>query len=94
MKFSLKCRSSSTCRYTNVQLESIPKAKFSMNLILPRRPTSSTTPNQDASAGFGVKVAGKKTFILRRKVDGKSMTAKVGGQRGRVRLLAGLTLPD
>jgi integrase len=34
--------------------------------------------NQDAPAGFGVKVAGKKTFILRRKVDGKSMTAKVG----------------
>lgn len=28
--------------------------------------------------GFGVKVAGKKTFILRRKVDGKSMMAKVG----------------
>lgn len=33
---------------------------------------------QDAPVGFGVKVAGKKTFILRRKVDGKSMLAKVG----------------
>lgn len=33
---------------------------------------------QGAPVGFGIKVAGKKTFILRRKVDGKSMTAKVG----------------
>lgn len=35
---------------------------------------------QDAPVGFGVKVAGKKTFILRRKEGGKSMTAKVGSQ--------------
>lgn len=34
--------------------------------------------NKDSPIGFGVKVAGKKTFLLRRKVDGKSMTAKVG----------------
>jgi integrase len=33
---------------------------------------------RDAPVGFGIKVAGKKTFIIRRKVDGKSMTAKVG----------------
>jgi len=34
--------------------------------------------NRDAPVGFGVKVAGKNTFIVRRKVGGKSMMAKVG----------------
>jgi hypothetical protein len=33
---------------------------------------------QDSPVGFGIKIAGKKTFILRRKVDGKSMTVKIG----------------
>jgi hypothetical protein len=34
--------------------------------------------SRDAPPGFGLKVAGKKTYILRRKVMGKSMLAKVG----------------
>ena len=34
--------------------------------------------SRDAPPGFGVKVAGKKTYILRRKVHGKSILAKVG----------------
>jgi integrase len=34
--------------------------------------------SRDAPPGFGLKVAGKKTFILRRKVMGKSMLSKVG----------------
>ena len=34
--------------------------------------------NRDAPPGFGVKVAGKKTYILRRKVLGKSIMSKVG----------------
>ena len=34
--------------------------------------------NRDAPPGFGLKVAGKKTYILRRKVHGKSMLSKVG----------------
>lgn len=34
--------------------------------------------NRDAPPGFGVKVAGKKTYILRRKVMGKSIMSKVG----------------
>jgi integrase len=34
--------------------------------------------SRDAPPGFGVKVAGKKTYILRRKVHGKSMLSKVG----------------
>lgn len=33
--------------------------------------------SRDAPPGFGLKVAGKKTYILRRKVMGKSMLAKV-----------------
>lgn len=33
---------------------------------------------QSAPPGFGVKVAGKKTYILRRKVDGKSIMPTVG----------------
>lgn len=34
--------------------------------------------SRDAPPGFGVKVAGRKTYILRRKVHGKSILAKVG----------------
>ena len=34
--------------------------------------------DQSAPPGFGVKVAGKKTYILRRKVDGKSIMPTVG----------------
>jgi len=34
--------------------------------------------SRDAPPGFGVKIAGKKTYVLRRKVLGKSMLAKVG----------------
>jgi integrase len=34
--------------------------------------------SRDAPPGFGLKVAGKKTYILRRKVMGKSMLSKVG----------------
>lgn len=34
--------------------------------------------SRDSPPGFGVKVAGKKTYILRRKVNGKSILAKVG----------------
>jgi integrase len=34
--------------------------------------------SRDAPPGFGIKVAGKKTYILRRKVMGKSMLSKVG----------------
>lgn len=34
--------------------------------------------SRDSPPGFGVKVAGKKTYILRRKVHGKSILAKVG----------------
>lgn len=34
--------------------------------------------NRDAPPGFGVKVAGRKTYILRRKVMGKSIMSKVG----------------
>jgi integrase len=34
--------------------------------------------SQDAPPGFGVKVAGKKTFIVRRKVNGKSVQPTVG----------------
>jgi integrase len=33
---------------------------------------------RDSPPGFGVKVAGKKTYILRRKIHGKSILAKVG----------------
>ncbi len=34
--------------------------------------------SRDAPPGYGLKVAGKKTYILRRKVIGKSMLSKVG----------------
>lgn len=34
--------------------------------------------SRDSPPGFGVKVAGKKTYVLRRKVHGKSILAKVG----------------
>ena len=34
--------------------------------------------SRNAPPGFGLKVAGKKTYILRRKVMGKSMLSKVG----------------
>lgn len=34
--------------------------------------------SRDAPPGFGLKIAGKKTYILRRKVMGKSMLSKVG----------------
>ncbi|MDP3493862.1 MAG: integrase arm-type DNA-binding domain-containing protein [Hyphomonadaceae bacterium] len=34
--------------------------------------------SRDSPPGFGVKVAGKKTYILRRKVHGKSILAKIG----------------
>jgi len=34
--------------------------------------------SRDAPPGFGLKVAGKKTYILRRKVMGKSMLSKIG----------------
>ena len=38
--------------------------------------------SRDAPPGFGLKVARKKTYILRRKVLGKSMLAKVGNFAG------------
>ena len=34
--------------------------------------------SRDSPPGFGVKVAGRKTYILRRKIHGKSILAKVG----------------
>ncbi len=34
--------------------------------------------HRDAPPGFGIRIAGRKTFIIRRKVHGRSMMPKVG----------------
>ena len=47
--------------------------------------------SQDAPPGFGVKVAGKKTFIVRRKVNGKSVQPTVGNVADFMRAKSPLT---
>lgn len=54
------------------------KLKFAEKAVLNPKSYILWDSSRDAPPGFGLKVAGKKTYILRRKVMGKSMLSKVG----------------
>jgi len=54
------------------------KLKFAKNAVPNPESYILWDTSRDAPPGFGLKVAGKKTYILRRKVMGKSMLSKVG----------------
>lgn len=51
---------------------------FAPNLISKPKPYIVWDSHRDAPPGFGIKVAGKKTYVIRRKVDGVSIMPTVG----------------
>lgn len=71
------------CKQRKLQLPPVAygndgKLKFAANAVSDPESYILWDSSRDAPPGFGLKVAGKKTYILRRKVKGKSMLAKVG----------------
>jgi integrase len=71
------------CKLRRLELPPIgygPDGKliFSAKPVAPTASYVVWDTSRDAPPGFGLKVAGKKTYILRRKVHGKSMLSKVG----------------